>query len=187
MQFAKLMGLTAALMLGLVALPGAAVAGGKYGHIGFSGHFGGHGGHGYYPRYRSHVGVGIHSRHGFGRGRGHHRSRGHHGGRDASHVLLGVGAGLLLYHGLDRAHERNRGYRSDNRIYRRAEPPRYAPRPTGNEAAPGSALATSCMQTREYTTKVTIDGREVDAYGTACLQPDGSWVMGPSQQVPAAN
>lgn len=28
---------------------------------------------------------------------------------------------------------------------------------------------------REYQTKVTIDGREQRAYGTACQQPDGSW------------
>jgi len=189
MRLAKLMGLTAALMMGLVSMPGTASAGG-FGHFGFSGHYGGYGGHGFHPRSRAHVGVGIHGGHRFGhrRGfrRGHHGYRGHHrGGGDAAHVLLGVGAGLLLYHSLDRAHERNRSHISRDRIYRQAEPPRYAPRPSGNAAVPsGSAVATSCMQTREYTTTITFDGREVDAYGTACLQPDGSWVMGAPQQVP---
>ena len=28
---------------------------------------------------------------------------------------------------------------------------------------------------REYTERVTINGREVTAHGTACQQPDGSW------------
>lgn len=187
MRFANLIGLTAALMLSLGTLPGTAYAGGKFGHIGFSGHFGGHGGHGYHPRHRTHAGVGVHSRHGFGHRGGHHRSRGHHGGRGAGYALLGFGAGLLTYHSLDRAHDRNRAYTSGDRLYRRAEPPRYAPRPAGQAAAPGAAIATSCLQTREYTTTVTIDGREVDAYGTACLQPDGSWVMGAPQMVPDSN
>jgi hypothetical protein len=39
----------------------------------------------------------------------------------------------------------------------------------------------SCLQEREYQTKVIVGGRQVDAYGTACLQPDGSWLRGPAQ------
>lgn len=39
----------------------------------------------------------------------------------------------------------------------------------------------SCLQEREYQTTVIVGGREVDAYGTACLQPDGSWNRGPVQ------
>jgi len=30
-------------------------------------------------------------------------------------------------------------------------------------------------QCREFQQEVTIDGRRTEAYGTACLQPDGSW------------
>lgn len=30
-------------------------------------------------------------------------------------------------------------------------------------------------QCREFTRDVTIDGQDVQAYGTACLQPDGTW------------
>jgi len=37
----------------------------------------------------------------------------------------------------------------------------------------------SCLQEREYQTTVIVGGNEVDAYGTACLQPDGSWNRGP--------
>jgi hypothetical protein len=39
----------------------------------------------------------------------------------------------------------------------------------------------TCLQEREYQTKVIVGGRQVDAYGTACLQPDGSWLRGPAQ------
>jgi surface antigen len=41
----------------------------------------------------------------------------------------------------------------------------------------------SCLQEREYQTTVYVGGKEVDAYGTACLQPDGSWRRGPAQLV----
>ena len=30
---------------------------------------------------------------------------------------------------------------------------------------------------REYTAKATVGGKEVDTYGTACRQPDGSWKL----------
>ena len=32
-----------------------------------------------------------------------------------------------------------------------------------------------CLMVREYQTKITVDGMNVEAYGDACLQPDGSW------------
>jgi surface antigen len=43
---------------------------------------------------------------------------------------------------------------------------------------------TSCLQQREYQTVVTVGNREVEAYGTACLQPDGSWLRGPAKIAP---
>ncbi|MDJ0611942.1 MAG: hypothetical protein QNJ67_23420 [Kiloniellales bacterium] len=45
----------------------------------------------------------------------------------------------------------------------------------GDQGWPGT-----CLMTREYQTKIVIDGDVVDAYGEACLQPDGSWMRGPS-------
>ena len=36
----------------------------------------------------------------------------------------------------------------------------------------GRAVGPTC---REYTAPVRVGGRIVDSYGTACLQPDGSW------------
>ncbi len=42
-------------------------------------------------------------------------------------------------------------------------------------AAPDSAKAADYC--REYTRTVYIGNRAQDAYGTACLQPDGSWMI----------
>ncbi len=65
-------------------------------------------------------------------------------------------------------------------------PPAPAPQPaSGYTWAPApQASSTSCLMTREYQTKVTVGGRLVDAYGQACLQPDGAWLKGPAQPVP---
>lgn len=58
----------------------------------------------------------------------------------------------------------------------------YSPPPAA-PAYPQPAQATTCLQEREYQMKVIVGGREADAYGTACLQPDGSWHRGPAQVV----
>jgi len=44
---------------------------------------------------------------------------------------------------------------------------------------PGAA----CLQEREYQMQVMVGGKEAQAYGTACLQPDGSWFRGPAKVV----
>jgi hypothetical protein len=46
---------------------------------------------------------------------------------------------------------------------------------------PGPASVSPCLQEREYRTKAMVGNKEVDGYGTACLQPDGSWRYGPVQ------
>ncbi|WP_281320804.1 hypothetical protein [Iodidimonas sp. MBR-22] len=178
---------------GLIAATPAEAGGGYYG-----GH-GGYGGHSYRG------GHGVRGGHGY---RGGHRYRGgrHHGrGHGARNVFLGVGAGLLLYHVIDSANENraNAGsggsygadgyYQPGDRVYDVAQPPRYAPRPGSIPARSGAASAQgdapiaeapSCLQTREYQTTITIAGDEKEAYGTACLMPDGNWKMGAPQLVP---
>ena len=52
--------------------------------------------------------------------------------------------------------------------------------PTRNRS---SSKDTSCLQAREYTTTMVIEGKTAEAYGTRCLQPDGSWRYGPAQPV----
>ena len=46
---------------------------------------------------------------------------------------------------------------------------------------PTPAAVNPCLQQREYRTKIMVGGKQVDGYGTACLQPDGSWRYGPAQ------
>lgn len=65
--------------------------------------------------------------------------------------------------------------------------PRYTPPQPGYTppatSYPYSDPASTCLQEREYQMKVIVGGKQVDAYGTACLQPDGSWYRGPAQLV----
>jgi hypothetical protein len=44
--------------------------------------------------------------------------------------------------------------------------------------------ANDCVQTREFQTRVTVDGRSRVAFGTTCLLRNGQWVQGPSQLAP---
>lgn len=55
-------------------------------------------------------------------------------------------------------------------------PPAYmtpAP-PVAYQTLPGGPLADN-RQCREYQSTAVVNGRRVQSYGTACLQPDGSW------------
>jgi hypothetical protein len=56
-----------------------------------------------------------------------------------------------------------------------------APTPPTVIQYPNTEPVSPCLQQREYRTKVMVGSRQVDAYGTACLQPDGSWRYAPSQ------
>lgn len=65
-------------------------------------------------------------------------------------------------------------------VYAPAPPPAvvYAPAPsTGLSANPASPVYTAPngQTCREYQTTVIVDRVAQPAYGTACLQPDGSW------------
>lgn len=46
---------------------------------------------------------------------------------------------------------------------------------SGSVTAVRDGTTTDGRQCREFQQEVTIDGRQTQAYGTACLQPDGSW------------
>ena len=60
-------------------------------------------------------------------------------------------------------------------------PPASSPYPVLPYSTGGSA--STCLQEREYQMKVMVGGKAADAYGTACLQPDGSWYRGPAHLV----
>ena len=57
--------------------------------------------------------------------------------------------------------------------YAAAPPPPPPPQVAPPQVAPSPAAAN--QQCREFQTPVVIGGREQQAYGTACLQPDGTW------------
>lgn len=119
--------------------------------------------------------------------RGHpnrfHRNRGIGG---AGAAAIGVGAGLL---GLALINNAGRN-RAPNTVIVREQvvvpPPQVVgiPQPAYNPNLPPAGQFGSCLQTREYQTTVIIGGAPREAYGTACLQPDGSWLQGPAVAVP---
>lgn len=53
--------------------------------------------------------------------------------------------------------------------------PAYAPPAPAYAAPPPAPVGYSTANCREYSGTITIDGREERSYGTACLQPDGTW------------
>jgi len=79
------------------------------------------------------------------------------------------------------------GYALSNIYHGNTATPDYNPPATGAQAPPtvtqypGPASVGPCLQEREYRTKSMVGNKEVDGYGTACLQPDGSWRYGPAQ------
>lgn len=141
-------------------------------------------------------------------GGGHHSFRRHgggHHGHGAAYALLGFGLGYALY-SASRPYYYGSSYRTpyygsgygtpyygSGNYY---QPPQYQA-PAASGAAPQYSAAqpsqtvqefpagTTCLQTREYTTVITIGGEEQEAYGTACLQPDGSWIAGAPKIVPS--
>lgn len=61
------------------------------------------------------------------------------------------------------------------------EPVQYSSYPVPATHYKQDTPTNTCLQEREYQMKVIVGGKEADAYGTACLQPDGSWFRGPAQ------
>lgn len=68
-------------------------------------------------------------------------------------------------------------------VYTYSPPPPvvYAPAPAQAAAAP----QTADRYCREYQKTVTIGGADQEVYGTACMQPDGSWEIMDQHEVPA--
>jgi hypothetical protein len=130
---------------------------------------------------------GYGDRHGYTSGHGHHRFDrdrhygygGYRGGYypryygyddNDDDLLLGLVAGGLLGYAINGAQQGNR-----YDYYDRYPPTERNAYPADREAYSNG----SCLQEREYQTTVVVGGRKVPAYGTACLQPDGSWSREP--------
>lgn len=85
---------------------------------------------------------------------------------DNDDLLVGLLVGGVLGYAINGAQHSN-AYDYSNR-YPRAQ----------QQAYPAESYAYSddtCLQEREYQTTIVVGGKNVPAYGTACLQPDGSW------------
>lgn len=149
-----------------------------------------YGGHHY--RNNHHSRVYYYPRHSGGYYYGGHY--GHHGhgkaGKYLGVALLGLGLGYVLSKSNDRDDYGDERYEDD--YYQDRYAPRYAsPPPPGyrgqGESEPYSSQSfdfSQCLETREYQTTIFIDGQEQQAFGTACLMPDGTWVAGPMQIEP---
>lgn len=143
------------------------------GHHGGYDRGGGHGGHGGYSRLGS-------RRHAGSRHSSYRRSNRHH-------YLTGVMSGFGMHY-LFRPHFYSWPYYSRT-VYVTEPRVTVIERPatlvrTDLVRASSNEARSSCLQDREYQSTVIVGGREVEAYGTACLQPDGSWLRGPAKLVP---
>jgi len=179
---------TCAAFLAATPLAGASADGRRGGHGGgwggsSGGYYGGHGGSGFYggshnrsrSYYRGH--RGYYGRHDGWRGYGRHRGR---TGRTVAIGILGLGLGYMLSEASRPRYSQPRTVVYRQPVYRHPAP--VYRRPAYRQ--PVRPAATQCLQEREYQTRVIVGGEEVDAYGTACLQPDGSWRQGPATVVP---
>lgn len=176
-----------ALAIGSLLTSATASAGQSYGSLHYGGGYGGghySGGYGYSS-----------GGHYYGGGRHHRGGRG--GGHGAGYALLGFALGAALVsssRSSRRSYDRgygNGGYYDPaygQPVQSYQYQPRYAPEPARqgvvNPLENNDYQSASCLQTREYQTTIIIGGEEMDAYGTACLQPDGSWLQGPARAVP---
>lgn len=127
-----------------------------------------------YNRYNRHHFRGHYSGHYYGH---HHR----HGLGKTGAAILGVGLGLTT---LAILNNNRRDYDNDRTVVIDRRPVTVVQEPAYNPNLPPAANASNCLQTREYQTVVIIGGVEREAYGTACLQPDGAWLRGPVQIAP---
>jgi len=157
------------LAAALAATPGAWADGGR--------HYSDRQGHGQYYRHNDrhygHKGYYRDYRHGY---KGHYK---HHDDDDGEKLLIGLLVGGLVGYAIG---NQPPSYDSGPSYYAPAtSQPRVEayPAPQYSYGEP----AGTCLQEREYQTKVIVGGKQVDAYGTACLQPDGSWRRGPAQLV----
>jgi hypothetical protein len=98
---------------------------------------------------------------------------------DGDDLLIGLVVGGVLGYALNSA-QHSSTYDYGERYYPPAQSSAY---PSGESAYSYGPAGGTCLQEREYQTTVVVGGKNVPAYGTACLQPDGSWKREPAQLV----
>ena len=105
-------------------------------------------------------------------GKKHHHNNHDH---DNDKLWIGLLGGGILGYGLG-VYQNSHSAEPDQyqQVANVPPPPEYA----------NTAPVNTCLQQREYNTKIMVGGKQVDGYGTACLQPDGSWRYGAAQPEP---
>lgn len=106
-------------------------------------------------------------------GKNHHHNN-HNNDNDKLWIGL-LGGGILGY-GLGVYQQRNAADQDNYPQVTSTPPP-----PPVTPQYPTTAQMNPCLQEREYRTKIMVGGKEAEGYGTACLQPDGSWRYGAAQ------
>jgi len=123
---------------------------------------------------RGYGGVGVHYGHGYG---GHYYGGSYYGGDAALALITGMIFGGLIAH-----------YSSTRQAQQYIQQVPVAAKPSAPAPVQSKRAArqesSACVMTREYTTTIKLDGRERQAYGTRCMKPDGSWVLGSPKLVP---
>jgi hypothetical protein len=99
----------------------------------------------------------------------------HHNNHNSNDELwIGLLGGGILGYALGNVLQHN----ANNQAYY----PEPAPAPPRTVTRYETSYANNtCLQEREYRSKIMVGGKQVEGYGTACLQPDGSWRYGPAQ------
>jgi hypothetical protein len=144
--------LTVAVLAAALASAPVWAGGGKYGPPG--GRYNGH----YSGNYGGHYG-----------GYRYYPKYNHHHHYSGTDVFVGATLGFVL------------GAALAPPVYYAPPPPRVVYREPATVVYREPPRDEGCLQTREYTTTVTIDGRQVEAWGTRCLRPDGTWSYGPAR------
>ena len=160
--------------LGLAAFGLAPVTQAAADHKNNRHHYNNHNKHHYYNNHKRH----YYNHH--NRWRGHYGYNHHnHGGRGGE-VALGMLTGGLLFYALT-ANQNKDYHRNNNRtVYVQQQPVYVQPQQQWANTRPAQPQDSSCLQVREYQTTITVGGQNVPAYGQSCLQPDGSWKLGPA-------
>ncbi|VAX08461.1 hypothetical protein MNBD_ALPHA03-925 [hydrothermal vent metagenome] len=98
-------------------------------------------------------------------------------------LVFGMLAGGLLFHAMT---NNQRGSNYGRTVYVQQQPVLVQPKQqqwTHKQPVQQQNVAhnnNACQQVREYQTTITVGGQSVPAYGQSCLQPDGSWKLGPA-------
>lgn len=160
----------------LVAVSAPANAEGYHGSYQGGGYGHGHGGYKAYGGYKTYGHGGYYGQYNYGHYKkyNNYRYKGHGDNGTALGIGLGVVGLALAVAAVNSADRRPDPYAYP--VYERVPPVRRVEYRT---EVVDNFQNNQCLQTREYQTRITVGGRSREAYGTACLQPDGQWLQGP--------